>query len=308
MKIAVNGGVPQALANVLSARGGSWGSKNVILYAPDTGSGIYRINADGAGAAPVTLKLLLADTQEQTHRWPLFLPDGDHFLFWAGNFSNLADDRDSGIYLSSLDGKDKRLVVLCHSGFAYDSGRLYYADDQRQLVSIAFDANKGKVSGSAVALAPIVGFQPSTFWTAVTSSFNGTLIYNTGVGAAQSQLVWMDRAGKELGRIGEPAVMANPTLSPDGSRVAVDIADLKANNVDIWLLSTSGAGDTRFNILSLGRSCRRLVARWKRHCLSLRGRGWRRHQGQKIQWPGARHGNHETRRCRGLHTEFVVAG
>ncbi len=246
MKIAVNGGVPQALANVLSARGGSWGSKNVILYAPDTGSGIYRINADGTGAAPVTLNILLADKQEQTHRWPLFLPDGDHFLFWAGNFSNLADDRDSGIYLSSLDGKDKRLVVLCHSGFAYDSGHLYYADDQRQLVSIAFDANKGKVSGSAVALAPIVGFQPSTFWTAVTSSFNGTLIYNTGVGAAQSQLVWMDRAGKELGRIGEPAVMANPTLSPDGSRVAVDIADLKANNVDIWLLSTSGAGDTRF--------------------------------------------------------------
>jgi Tol biopolymer transport system component len=72
------------------------------------------------------------------------------------------------------------------------------------------------------------------------------LIYNTGVGAAQSALTWMDRAGKELGRIGEPGVMANPTLSPDGSRVAVDITDPKANNVDIWIESTTGGGNSRF--------------------------------------------------------------
>ncbi len=246
LKIAVNGGVPQALANVLSARGGSWGSKNVLLYAPDTGTGIYRINADGTGAAPVTLNFLLADKQEQTHRWPIFLPDGNHFLYWAGNFSNLSDDRDSGIYLGSLDGKEKTLILLCHSGFAYDAHHLYYGDDQRQLVSVAFDVDNAKASGSAVAIANSVGFQPSTFWAAITASLNGTLIYNTGVGAAQSQLTWMDRSGKELGRIGESAVMANPTLSPDGSRVAVDIADLKANNVDIWVLSAAGAGNARF--------------------------------------------------------------
>ena len=56
----------------------------------------------------------------------------------------------------------------------------------------------------------------------------------------------MDRSGKELSRIGEPGVMANPTLSPDGSRVAVDISDLKANNVDIWIESTTEAANSRF--------------------------------------------------------------
>ena len=40
--------------------------------------------------------------------------------------------------------------------------------------------------------------------------------------------------------------MANPTLSPDGSRVAVDITDQKANNVDIWIESTTGAANSRF--------------------------------------------------------------
>jgi len=38
----------------------------------------------------------------------------------------------------------------------------------------------------------------------------------------------------------------NPTLSPDGSRVVVDIADLRANNVDLWVESTRGGGNARF--------------------------------------------------------------
>ena len=90
------------------------------------------------------------------------------------------------------------------------------------------------------------GAAVSTYWAALAVGGNGTLIYNTGVGAALSVLTWMDRSGKELGRIADPAIMANPTLSPDDSRVAVDISDLKNNNVDVWLLSTSHSGNARF--------------------------------------------------------------
>ena len=243
-KMAVAGGTLQVLATASAGRGGSWGSKNVIIYSPDAQSPLQRINADGTGMAPVTLSIRVAE--DQSHRWPLFLPDGDHFLFWAGNFGNLKDDRSSGIYLSSLEGKERKLVVLCHSSFDYDTRDLFYADDQRQLVRIAFDTSAGTVSGSTSVVANAVGFQPSTYWAAFTAAQNGTLIYNTGVGAAQSALTWMDRLGKELGRIGEPGVMANPTLSPDGSRVAVDITDPKANNVDIWIESTTGAANSRF--------------------------------------------------------------
>jgi len=114
------------------------------------------------------------------------------------------------------------------------------------LVSMAFDASAAAVSGSPAVVANVVGFQPSTYWLAFTVTQNGTLIYNTEIGAAQSVLTWMDRSGKELGRIGDPAVVANPTLSPDGSRVAVDISDEKANNVDVWIESTTGAGNSRF--------------------------------------------------------------
>jgi Tol biopolymer transport system component len=114
------------------------------------------------------------------------------------------------------------------------------------LVSVPLDVSAGTISGSPTVVANLVGFQPSTYWTAFTVARNGTLIYNTDVGAAQSALTWIDRSGKELGRIGDPAIMANPTLSPDGSRVAVDITDQKANNVDIWIESATGTGNARF--------------------------------------------------------------
>ena len=243
-KMAISGGTPQALATALAGRGGSWGSKNVIVFAADSSSPLQRINADGTGMAPATQGIRIP--QDQSHRWPVFLADGDHFLFWAGNFSNIKDDRLSGIYETSLEGKERRLVTLCHSNFGFDARNLYYADDQRQLVSMPFDVSAGTVSGSASVVANAVGFQPSTYWAAFASAQNGTVIYNTEVGAAHSALTWIDRSGKELGRINDPAIMDNPTLSPDGTRVALDISDEKANNVDIWIESTTGAGNSRF--------------------------------------------------------------
>jgi len=243
VKIPSSGGTPQALASVSTPRGGSWGSRDVIIYSPDAGSAIWRINPDGTAAAPVTETLRRAE--ENTHRWPVFLPDGDHFLFWGGSFSDKYREI-SGIYVSSLDGRDRKRLVLCHSSFAYDSGHLFYADEDRRLVSLGFSPAKATVSGNPAALADLVGYQPATYWASLTASENGTLVYNTSTGATLSVLTWMDRAGKELGHVGKPAVICNPTLSPDGSRVAVDVSDLAENNVDVWLESTSGAGNTRF--------------------------------------------------------------
>ena len=243
-KTAISGGPPQVLASVLAARGGSWGRRDVIIYAP-IGGPLRRVNADGTGAAPLTDGIWIRK-QDATHRWPAFLPDGDHFLFWAGNFANLKDDPSNGIYVSSLDGKERRLVTLCYSSFGYDSKNLFYANDERQLVSVAFDTSKATVSGETHAVASAVGYQPATYWAALATGENGTLIYNASPGATLSALTWVNRAGKELGRVGNPAVMANPAISPDGSHVALDISDPKANNVNIWLESTKGTGGMRF--------------------------------------------------------------
>jgi eukaryotic-like serine/threonine-protein kinase len=245
-RVPAAGGPAQKIADVQAARGGSWGTQNVIIYAPDAGSAIWRVNPDGTGVAAVTD--VAADVRhDETHRWPYFLPDGKHFLYWDGNFGNDKNDRYSGIYFSSLDGKEKKkLVILCHSNVGVAFGRLFFSDEERRLVSLSFDASTGAVSGGPAPVASQVGFQPATFWADFTISSGGTLIYSSYPGASLSELVWLDRAGKQLGTLGQSGVMCNPAISPDGSHVSVDITDQKANNVDIWLLSTNSSGNTRF--------------------------------------------------------------
>ena len=83
------------LASVLAPRGGSWGKKNVIIYTPDAGGPMWRVDADGTGAASVDGPVKFEKSQT-SHRWPVFLPDGDHFLFWTGDFSDRPDDRTIG--------------------------------------------------------------------------------------------------------------------------------------------------------------------------------------------------------------------
>lgn len=243
-KVAVSGGAPQVLAAVTSGRGGSWGRKNVIVYAPAAEGGLWSLHADGTGAAPLTAGLL--SKGDESHRWPVFLPDGDHLLFWSGNFENSKDDRLSGIYTISLAAKEKKLVTFAHSNLGYSTGNLLYVDDKRQLIAAPFDPSKAIISGEPRVIANSIGFQPSTYWGAFTVAENGTVVYNATTQAALSALTWFDRSGKELGQVGEIGILANPSISPDGQRVAVDITDLKANNIDVWIESLKGGSNARF--------------------------------------------------------------
>ena len=242
-RVSASGGSPQPLARVNSARGGSWGSKNVILYTPDPGGPIWRVNADGSKAAPLTNKML---ESQDSHRWPLFLPDGDHFLFLAANFGIPDRNAQTAIYISSLEAKEKTLVVHALSNPGYAPGYLFYGDEQSALRVLPFNASKGTVEGDSRVIVDKVGYQPSVYWGAFVVAANGTVIYSKTAEAAQSVLTWYGRSGKVLSRVGEPGVQANPSLSPDGSRVSVDITDLKANNLDVWTKDLNKGTSTRF--------------------------------------------------------------
>src|SRR5262249_14898756 len=79
-KIDIIGGPAQALCDATSGRGATWSKNGTILFSPSLGnSGLYEVNASGSGLKQVTT--LDNDKQEATHRWPFFLPDGDHFLY-----------------------------------------------------------------------------------------------------------------------------------------------------------------------------------------------------------------------------------
>jgi Tol biopolymer transport system component len=242
-KIRASGGPVQTIVAVTSAaRGGSWSAKNVIVYAPAAGGPLWRVNADGTGASALTEALLT--NEETSHRWPAFLPDGDRFVFWGGRFSK--DSTSSGIFASSLaKGAKTRLVTAWSNAGIIGDRALLYVDDKRRLAMQSVDPETG-VAGDAHVLADVVGFEPSVYWGTFAVSDTGTVIANPSSVASQSVLTWYDRAGTEIGTVGGPATMYNPTLSPDGRRIAVDIADKKEANVDVWLLNAQSGTAARF--------------------------------------------------------------
>jgi hypothetical protein len=54
-------------------------------------------------------------------------------------------------------------------------------------------------------------------------SQTGVVAFRSGT-TVRRQLTWFDRSGKALGTLGEPddTDLLNPTISPDGRRVAVE--------------------------------------------------------------------------------------
>jgi len=243
-KVELTGGAPQNLVSVgTGPRGGTWSRNGVILYSREAGGGLWRVNADGTGAAPVTDKLLQGN--ESTHRWPFFLPDGDHFLMFAGNFAR-SEAGSNGIYLSSLSKSEKVLLATARSSAQFSSGRIYYVDPNGALVAAPVDVAGGRAAGAPQVIAGNVAQSPSTYYGTFAISENGTLLYGADSVTNHSQLTWFNAAGKELGRVGTVSVMANPALSPDGKRVAFDSNDFKANNVDVWILDLGKGSGSRF--------------------------------------------------------------
>jgi len=245
-KVPASGGTPQVLAAAIQPRGGSWSKKDIIIYAPNAGGPLWRIDADGTDAEILTDKVFTPAT-DSSHRWPVFLPDGDHFLFWAGDFNERPDDHSSGIYLGSLSNRqEKKLLALAWSNPGYGKDRLFYVDFKGMLVEVALDAGNGTLQGKPQIVTSQVGRHPSTYWGAFTVSLDDTVIFHAGTGSSQSQLTWYDRSGKELGRVGEVGILANPGLSPDGHRLAFDVADAKAKNIDVWINDLAHNASTRF--------------------------------------------------------------
>ena len=142
-RISADGGPAVELCDTTNARGGTWGKDNVILFAPDFRSGIMQINATGGKPIPVTT---LNTKIHTTHRWPFFLPEGKHFLYFATQHNGGSADA-NGIYFASLDGKENKLILPSDSGGEYAAGYLMF-HDHSALMAQQIDPSTGKLSAN----------------------------------------------------------------------------------------------------------------------------------------------------------------
>jgi len=220
-RVAVDGGPVQVICAAADARGGSWGSSGTIIFAPLRGSPIFRVPAEGGSPVAVTKSPFASNMAYiGSHRWPHFLPDGEHFLYFNSRYGGSCGDL-SEIRFASLDGKqDVSVMHVCGSP-AFANGRLIYWREGN-LVAQPFDPRRGVLSGTPVPIADHVAFDALFGSAAFSASANGTLVYRAGSGAIEARLVWYDRAGKVLGGLGENDVYDSVSISPDGSQVAAN--------------------------------------------------------------------------------------
>jgi eukaryotic-like serine/threonine-protein kinase len=235
-KVPAIGGPVTVLADAPNPRGGSWNRDNVILYEPDYRESLWRVTSAGTGVARVTN---LDIGRHTTHRWPHFLPDGKHFLFFATSHAGTSEQ---AIYFGSLaDGSYKR-VLDADSDAQYASGYLLY-HLQSQLFAQKFDPNSGVASGDPIEIANQVEYDTGPWHATFAASQDGLLIYELGSKTLGSDLYWMDRNGKVLRPLGERGFYkGSGRLSPNGKKLAVSMGDPQA---DIWVFDLVRGSRTR---------------------------------------------------------------
>ena len=118
-KVAFDGQQPQVLCDAPTGRGGSWNQNGLIIFTPDINSGLFRV-AD-QGGTPVPALPNEVTSNGCSNRWPFFLPDGKHFIY----LSDCTTQANDTIYASSLDSKERKMLLKVSSAVAYASGYLF---------------------------------------------------------------------------------------------------------------------------------------------------------------------------------------
>jgi len=240
-KVDVSGGQLQVLCDAPNGRGGTWNRDGVILFSPDGYGGLYRVPS--SGGSPVEMTKPDASRFESSHRWPVFLPDGKHFLYLGANFIGKLEN--NAIFLSSLDSQETHLLVSTSANAAYaEPGYLLFLRD-KTLVAQRFDPRRYVLSGEPHTLSDEVLYTPLVDRAVFSVSSGEVLASQTGKGGALSQLTWFDRSGKPAGVVGAPGSFNNVRLSPDGRRVAADQPDPDGRHIDIWIHELVGGTRTR---------------------------------------------------------------
>jgi len=230
-KVDASGGQIHVLCDAPNGRGGTWNRHGVIVFTPDALLGLFRVSS--WGGSPVEMTKPDRSRFEASHRWPVFLPDGKHFLYLASNFSGQLEY--NAIFLGALDSQERRLLVNTSANAAYaEPGYLLYLRDNT-LVAQPFDRRHYVLSGEPHALNDDVLYTPLVDRAVFSVSGGAVLVTQTGKGAALSQLMWFDRSGKPTGTVGVPGSYNNVRLSPDGRRIATDQTDTDGRNIDIWV-------------------------------------------------------------------------
>jgi serine/threonine-protein kinase len=247
-KVSVHGGAPLTLADATSARGGSWGSDDTIVFTPSTRTGLFRIASAGGEAMQITTPSSGEEEdrkRERSHRWPHFLPGGKAVLFTA---QDLGDNFNSA-NIEHLD-LDSGTRTVVHRGGSYPKlvrGGFLVFIRESTVFAARFDPATAQIAGSPVPVIENVDYSAGHGGGGFYADDKGTLIYTSG-GAEEAWNGVVGRTGQDGSFTPFPIDKAknqDAALSPDGRYLAYTVADPDETYSNIWIYDLEREVSTR---------------------------------------------------------------
>jgi len=235
-RMAAAGGPPQIICDAVAPNGGTWNANGVIVFNAGDTAPLTRVDANGGTPRPLTK----VAPNEEAHRWPRFLPDGDHIVFLV----DASRTEDHHIRTVSLrDGTVHELMQGVTNAEYAAPGFLLYARGG-SLVAQPFDAKRLTFTGEPHLIAEqVVGNLPNHHFE-FTVSGNGRLMYRAA--SPESRMTWVDRNGKSVEAFGEAHRFGLFQVSPDQKRIIVEQLDSDGRGDDLWLIDRIRGVTSRF--------------------------------------------------------------
>jgi serine/threonine-protein kinase len=225
-KIPSAGGPAVQIAESGPAAIASWDADGIVFGGMN---GLYYIEPDSD--VPRSLPVKLGANEQAAY--PQLLPGRRAVLFTVipthtNTPAYLANAPTARIDVFNLASGKRHTVVLGAGRAQYlPTGHLVYMADET-LYAAAFDTERLELRGAAVPV--LKGVKVEEF--AVGN--DGTLAYVPLAASSGNTLVWVDRQGHEQA-LDAPARPYNyPRLSPDGTRVALDVGGPPDRDIFIW--------------------------------------------------------------------------
>jgi Tol biopolymer transport system component len=237
--VRAGGGPINVVCDASQGRGGAWNHDDVIVFTPSLRTGLHRVPA--SGGTPVQFTQPNRPTHS-THRWPRFLPDGEHILYMAANHTN-PKGAQTAIYVTSLtEGKETHLIAA-DSHPVYASGYLLYTRD-RNLMAHPFSRSRLALYGEPIRIAENCNHHGGS-WVGVFDARGDVLIYQGDAPPIGSVLTWMDKDGNAQGVIGRRDLNWDTAISPSSKQIVIARGNPEPS---LYLTDVEGGVEQRITI------------------------------------------------------------
>jgi Tol biopolymer transport system component len=240
-KIDANGGPTFSICDAGSGRGGTWNKDGVIVFSPNSHGPLNQVPAAGGTSKPLTA---LDSTEfEVSHRWPQFLPDGDHFFYTVQTSKPSLEEDADHIRVGSLHDSKTKIVIHASSNVVYNRGWVLFYK-QNSLLAQRFDESSLELGGEPIPILENLLYARVRNKGAFSLSRSNRLVF-LGTSKSDDEMVVYNPSGIIQHTIKSKVSTTAASFSNDGKYVATDALDESAKSTDLWIHDLQRNSDTR---------------------------------------------------------------